>query len=115
MNAWPLANPPDLSGRATPSLRTPMATANAFPGSWCPNQTKKPRGCAVLFVWLRGQDLNLRPLGYEPNELPDCSTPRQGRESIGVGVGSVKETGSGWGVGEASTRIFSPGLIQPSS
>ena len=22
------------------------------------------------------QDLNLRPLGYEPNELPNCSTPR---------------------------------------
>ena len=26
--------------------------------------------------WLRGRDLNPRPLGYEPNELPDCSTPR---------------------------------------
>jgi hypothetical protein len=29
----------------------------------------------VLEGWLRGVDLNHRPLGYEPNELPDCSTP----------------------------------------
>ena len=27
------------------------------------------------FGTLRGLDLNQRPLGYEPNELPDCSTP----------------------------------------
>ena len=23
--------------------------------------------------------MNLRPSGYEPDELPDCSTPHQGR------------------------------------
>ena len=29
----------------------------------------------------RGRDLNTRPSGYEPDELPGCSTPHQGFEA----------------------------------
>ena len=47
-------------------------------------ETLKP-----LCFWLRGQDLNLGPLGYEPNELPDCSTPRS-EILIQDGLSSVK-------------------------
>ena len=30
----------------------------------------------IMTNWLRGTDLNRRPQGYEPCELPGCSTPR---------------------------------------
>jgi hypothetical protein len=53
---------------------------------------------AELRGWLRGVDLNHRPLGYEPNELPDCSTPQEndsnggrGRQTRGRRVVSQKE------------------------
>ena len=36
-----------------------------------------PQGCIFHFNWLRSVDLNHRPSGYEPDELPGCSTPRQ--------------------------------------
>ena len=35
---------------------------------------KEPDGSKT---WWRGFDLNERPFGYEPNELPGCSTPRR--------------------------------------
>ena len=36
-------------------------------------------------MWLRGVDLNHRPLGYEPNELPGCSTPQKQFTNYGEG------------------------------
>jgi hypothetical protein len=41
---------------------------------------KTPSGDEVMLsdlIWWREADLNHRPSGYEPDELPDCSIPRR--------------------------------------
>ena len=39
---------------------------------------KKNHAFGVALIWVREPDLNRRPPGYEPGELPDCSIPHMG-------------------------------------
>src|SRR6516225_5030981 len=68
----------DVTGIARPTHARwrKYRTAGEF-GQNSDNNKGHPLSSApdLLILWLRGVDLNHRPLGYEPNELPDCSTP----------------------------------------
>ena|GEM_PF-5561294 len=53
---------PGGKGLFSERMKNPGVEMNSTPG---------------LFDKWRGPDLNRRPRGYEPRELPGCSTPRQ--------------------------------------
>ena len=70
-------NRPSSRGSSIPKQRTRHQHLENFAGP------EHAIGRSVIATerpaWERGQDSNLRPSGYEPDELPDCSTPHQHR------------------------------------
>ena len=66
-------------------------TAKFNPCKKCSKHKETGQNLRILAcLWLRGEDLNLRPPGYEPDELPNCSTPR-----YEIGAGDRGRTGTG--------------------
>ena len=47
--------------------------------------------------------MNLRPSGYEPDELPDCSTPQQRARIVRAGRGEFKKIRMVSGLSPAGT------------
>ena len=64
-----------LRRRPHPAARARMKRQNPRPPLGLPRVLRRLRRWSKRTKW-RGQDSNLRPRGYEPRELPGCSTPR---------------------------------------
>jgi hypothetical protein len=64
---------------------SPRFTKMESRGQYCIKHNKNGHEMRffVAVNWLRGLDLNQRPSGYEPDELPGCSTPRSRSRQCG--------------------------------
>ena len=62
--------------------------------------------------------MNLRPLGYEPSELPNCSTPRRCSLTLWGAAARGKSCGANGALGIAPLRLAascrtSPRTVRP--
>ena len=73
-----------LAALGNPEAKEPLREARELFASmgFTPAVAEDRRRCSALPTprLCNNKDLNLRPPGYEPGELPDCSTPRRGPE-----------------------------------
>ena len=74
---WVLGNQFTAKGAGKERLSTCAHAFSCSPGTEHEDEGRARVGeLGDLRSWLRGRDLNPRPSGYEPDELPGCSTPR---------------------------------------
>ena len=64
-----------------------------------PRQRRRPRSLTWAFIaqLVAGEGFEPRPSGYEPDELPDCSTPRRTGQDNRRRSGTEPRTGGGSG------------------
>ena len=65
-----------VQGQKDLNPRHLVLETNALPTELYPYIKPPDRTYGQAVKKLRGKDLNQRPSGYEPDELPDCSIPR---------------------------------------